>query len=85
MTLRNRHLGRSSHIIKEEEIELREHTKKKVDEIEELKEGVDGIEFQNFKTLKDLNVSKHEEAAAIAEIEQNLIKSGISKELLNFF
>ena len=40
MTLRNKHLGRSSHIIKEEEIDLREQAKKKVDEIEELKEGV---------------------------------------------
>ena len=43
MTLRNKHLGRSSHITKEEEIELREDRKKKLDEIEELKEGVDGI------------------------------------------
>ena len=84
-TLRNKYLGRSSHIIREEEeIELREHTKKKVDEIEELKEGVDGIEFQSFKTLEDLNILKHEEAAAIAETEQKLIRSGISKELINF-
>ena len=85
MTLRNTHLGRSSHVTKEEEIELREHTKKKIDEIEELKEGVDGIEFQSFKTLEDLNILKHEEAATIAEVEQKLIKSGISKELINFF
>ena len=42
MTLRNKHLGRSSHIIKEEEVELREQAKKKINEIEELKEGVDG-------------------------------------------
>ena len=48
MTLRNKHLGRSSHFIKEEEIDLREQTKKKVDEIEELKEGVDA----NFKALR---------------------------------
>ena len=41
MTLRNKHLGRSSHIIKEEEVELREQAKKKVDEKEELKAGVD--------------------------------------------
>ena len=49
MTLRNKHVGRLSHITKEEEIELREDGKRKVDEIEELKEGVDGIESQSFK------------------------------------
>ena len=54
MTLRNKHLGRSSHITKEEEIELREQTKKKVDKIKKLKEEIDGIEFQNVKTLEDL-------------------------------
>ena len=32
MTLRNKHLGRSSHVIKEEETELREQAKKKTDE-----------------------------------------------------
>ena len=85
ITLRNKHQGRPIHIIKEEEIELGEHTKKVVDEIEKLKEGADGIQFQSFKTLEDLNTLKHEEAAAIAEIEQKLIKSGISKELIIFF
>ena len=84
MTLRNKHLGRSSHIIKEEEIDLREQAKKKVDEIEALKEGVYINEFQCVKTLEDLNFLKHEEAAAIAEIEQKLIRSGISKKLINF-
>ena len=34
MTLRNKHLSRSSHIIKKEEIDLTEQTKKKVDKIE---------------------------------------------------
>ena len=71
MTLRNKYLGRSSHIIKQEEIDL--------------KEGVDRIEFQNAKTLEDLNFLKHEKAAAISEIEQKLIRFGISKELINFF
>ena len=33
MTLRNKHLGRCSHVIKEEEIDLREQAKIKVDEI----------------------------------------------------
>ena len=85
MTLRNKHLGRSRHIIKEEEIDLREQVKKKAGEIEELKEGVDGIEFQSFKTLEDLNILQHEEAAVVAKIEQKLIKSEISKQLINFF
>ena len=34
MTLRNKHLGRLTHITKEEKIELRGHTKKKVGKIE---------------------------------------------------
>ena len=85
MMLRNKHLGRSTHIIKEEEIDLKEQAKKKIDKIEELKEGVDGIEFQSDKILEDLIFFlKHEEAAAIAEIEQKLIRSGISRELINF-
>ena len=79
MTLRNKHLGRSTYVIKEKEIELREHTKKKLDKIEELKEGVDRIEFQIFNALEDLNILKHEEAATIAEMEQKLLKAGISK------
>ena len=29
MTLRNKHLGRSCHIVKEEEVELREQAEKK--------------------------------------------------------
>ena len=43
MTLRNKHLGRSSHITKEKEIYLREQAKKKIDEIDELKEGLSVI------------------------------------------
>ena len=58
MMLRNKHLGRSTHIIKEEEIDLKEQAKKKIDKIEELKEGVDGIEFQSDKILDDLNFFK---------------------------
>ena len=73
MTLRNKHLDRSSHIIKEEQIELREQTKKRIDEIEELKEGVDGIEFQSAKMPEDLNFLKHEEIAAVAKIELDKI------------
>ena len=85
MTLRNRPLGRSSHIIKEEKVGLKMHAKKKIDEVEELKEGVYSDEFQSVKILEDLNFLKHEEAAATAEIELQLIRSGISKELTNLF
>ena len=85
MMQRNKYLGRLSHIIKEEEIDLGEQAKKKLHEIDELKEGVYIDEFQSAKTLEDLNFLKHKEAAAIAEIEQKLIRFGISKELINFF
>ena len=85
MTQRNKHLGRLSHNIKEEEINLREQTKKKIDEIEELKEERDGIEFHCVKTLEDLHFLKHEEAAAITDIKQKLIRFGILKKLVNFF
>ena len=37
MTLRNKHLSKSSRITKEEEVELIEHAKKKINEIDELK------------------------------------------------
>ena len=37
MTLRNKHLGKSSYDIMEEEIDLREQAKKKTDKIEDLK------------------------------------------------
>ena len=40
MTLRNKHLGRSNYDIDEEEIDLREQLKKRIDEIEELKQDV---------------------------------------------
>ena len=77
MTLRNKHLGKSSHITKEEEIDLREQEKRKVDEIEELKKDVEW-ESKAAKMLHDLNYEKNDEIVAIAEI-----KSGILKELIN--
>ena len=83
MTLRNKHLGRSSYDITEEEIDLREQAKKKVDKIEELKEDVEW-ESKTAKMLQNINYGKNDEIAVIAEIEQMLIKSGISKELINF-
>ena len=84
MTLRNKHLGRSSHDIMEEEIDLRKQEKKKVDKIEELKEDVEW-ESKAAKMLRDLSYDRNDEIAAIAEIEQRLIRSEISKELINFF
>ena len=84
MTLRNKHLGRSSHVIIEEEIDLREQAKKRIDEIEELKEDVEW-ESKTAKMLQDLNYKKNDEIAAIPEIRQKLIKSGISNELIFFF
>ena len=35
--------------------------------------------------LQDSNYENNDEVAAIAKIEQKLIKSGILKELINFF
>ena len=49
MTLRNKHLGKSCHITKEEEIDLREQAKKRIDEIEILKEGICANVFQSAK------------------------------------
>ena len=82
MTLRNTHLGRSSHIIKEQETDLKEQAKKRIDEIEELKEDVKW-ESKAAKMLRDLSYEKNDEIAAIAEIKQKLIRSGISKNLIN--
>ena len=81
MTLRNNHLGKSSYDFMEEEIDLREQAKKKTDKIEELKEDVEW-ESKVAKMLQDLNYEKNDE---IAETEQKRKKSGISKELINFF
>ena len=80
MTLRNKHLGRSSYDIDEELQDLREQVKKKVDKIE-LKEDVEW-ESNVAKMLQDLSYEKNDEIAAIAEIEQKLIRSGILKNRL---
>ena len=65
MTLRNKHLGRSSYDIDEEEIDLREQAKKKVDKIEELKEDVEW-ESKSAKMLQDLSYEKNDDIAAVA-------------------
>ena len=79
MTLRNKYLGRLSPITKEEEIDLREQIKRKIDIIEELKEDVEW-ESKAAKMLQDLSYEKNDEIAAMAETEQKLIKSGILKK-----
>ena len=81
MTLRNKHLGRLIYDIDEEEIDLREQAKRKIDEIEELKEDLKW-ESKAAKMLQDLNYEKNDEIAAIAEIEQKVIISGILKNRL---
>ena len=43
------------------------------------------MEFHSVKLPEDLNFLKYEKAAALAKIELDLIRSGISKELINFF
>ena len=58
MTLRNKHLGRSSYDIDEEEIDLREQAKKIIDEIEELKEDVEWGS-KAAKMLQDLSYEKN--------------------------
>ena len=81
MTLRNKRLGRLIYDIDEEEIDLREQAKRKIDEIEELKEDLKW-ESKAAKMLQDLNYEKNDEIAAIAEIEQKVIISGILKNRL---
>ena len=82
MTLRNKYLGRSSYDIDQEEIELTEQAKKRIDKIEELKENVEW-ESKAAKMLQDLNYEKNDEIAVIAKLEQKLIKSEILKRYLH--
>ena len=57
----------------EEEIELREQTRKKMDNIEVLKKEVKEWEFKSVKILHDLSYEKHEEVAEIAKTERRLV------------
>ena len=52
-TLRNRFLGKPNKI--EDEIELREQTRKKIDNIKKLKEEVKEWGFKSLKILQNLN------------------------------
>ena len=59
ITLKNRFFRRPNKI--EEETELKEPTKKKIDNIEELKKEVKEWEFKSVKILQDLNYEKYHE------------------------
>ena len=82
-TLRNRFWGRSNSI--EEEIELRKHTRKKIDSIERLKTELEEWEFKSVKLLKDLNYEKGAETAEIKRVEIKLEALKTSKTVVNVF
>ena len=69
----------------EEEIELREQTRKMIDNIEKFKKEVEDWEFKSVKLLQDLNYEKHDEIAEIAKIEIRLKELGILKESTDAF
>ena len=66
MILKNEYLGKSSHDIMKEEIELKEQVKRRINKIEELKEDVKGGS-KAAKMLRDLEYEKTDEIAAIAD------------------
>ena len=68
MTLRNKHLGRSSYDIDEEEIDFKKQAKNRIDEIEESKEDAEW-ESKPAKMLQDLSYEKNDEIAKIVKIE----------------
>ena len=73
MTLRNKHLGKSSYDIDEEEIDLIKQAKQRIDKIEELKEDVEW-ESKAAKMLQDLKYEKNAEIVAIADKIWNIKK-----------
>ena len=74
MTLRNKYLSKSSYDIDEEEIDLIEHAKRRIDKIEELKEDVE-LESKAAKLLHDLKYKKNDETAAIVGKIWNIKKA----------
>ena len=74
MTLRNKYLSKSSYDIDEEEIDLIEHAKRRIDKIEELKEDVE-LESKAAKLLHDLKYEKNDETAAIVGKIWNIKKA----------
>ena len=73
MTLRNTYLGKSSYDIDEEEIDLIEQVKKRIDKIEELGKGVE------CESKAHLLYEKNDEIAAIADKIWNI------KKLIKYF
>ena len=82
-TLKNRFFGRPNKI--EEEIELREQTKKKTGNVEELKEEVKEWEFKSVKILQYLSYEKYDAIVEIAKIELKLERLGVSKDPFDNF
>ena len=74
MTLRNKHLGKSSYDIDEENIDLIEQAKRRIDKIEELKEDVEW-ESKITKMLQNLKYEKNDEIATIVDKIWNIKKA----------
>ena len=74
MTLRNKYLSKSSYDIDEEQIDLVEQAKKRIDKIEELRKDVMG-ESKAGKMLQDLEYEKNDEIVAIVDKIWNIKKT----------
>ena len=74
MTLRNKHLGKSSYDIDEGNIDLIEQAKRRIDKIEELKEDVEW-ESKITKMLQNLKYEKNDEIATIVDKIWNIKKA----------
>ena len=70
MTLRNKYLGKSSYDFDEEEIDLIEQAKKRIDRIAELKKDVMG-ESKAAKKLQDLEYEKNDIITTIVDMINN--------------
>ena len=69
MILRNKYLDKSSYDIDEEEIDLTEQAKQRMDKIEELKVDVEW-ESEAAKMLQDLKYQKNDKIAEILSIKK---------------
>ena len=72
MILRNKYLGKSSYDIDEEQKDLIEQAKKRIDKIEELKKDV-WRKSKAAKMLQDLEYEKNDEIATIVDKIWNII------------
>ena len=78
MTLRNKYLGKSSHDIDEEKIDLIKQAKARIDKIEKLKKDVRG-ESKATKMLRNLKYEKIKIIATVVGKIWNI------KKLINLF